>query len=161
MSNQLQIIEKTKALKRGEKLTDLERLELIQDIREMLERSDVGVVELKHKYGVAYDTANDWRNQALLLMARQDNGLTRDAMRNIQRGQLDHQIRSLTRTLELTDSLDDKLKIHDRLLKYRDALARITGLNSETVTHDIQLKPLQIIRSQADVIDVPNTTDTV
>jgi hypothetical protein len=89
-------------------------------------------------------------------MAKQDNGLTREALRNINRGQIEYQIRRLTKALDSANTVDDELKIHDRLIKYRDSLARITGLNSETVEHNVQLTPLQIVRSTP-IVDITPT----
>lgn len=147
MKSSVELLERTKALKAGDKLSMVERLSVIQDIREVIERSDVSVRDIADQYQVTYNTANEWRNQALLLMAKQDNGLTREALRNIGRGQIEYQIRLLTRELQLADDPELRLKYHDRLIKYRDQLHRITGLNSETVEHTVDMKPLAIHRA--------------
>lgn len=123
------------------------------EIRESIEQGYASVTEIANRYGITEVTASSWRRQALQMIAKDDNGYTREGIRNIQVGRIQWMIERLQRQLDTESDTDTRLKIHDRIVKYYDSMARITGLNSEQVNVTTQqLKPLEIVRSN--VIDV-------
>lgn len=137
-------------LKSGQTLNAPEKQEYLQEIAQLMQEQDIRVSDVQHKYGISWPTAREWYNMAAMWIAKQDNGLTRDGERLIHKGQIDRRLAELTRSLDKATDLDAKLKIHDRIIKYLDARARITGLNSEQVNVTTQqIKPLQIIRAEA------------
>lgn len=146
----------------GQSLSLEERTERLLEIREWLEDGFVSVKQIASRFNVSPSTALDWRNAALILIKKQDNGFTRDAMRNLQIGRIQRQIERLTSQLDKADS-KDQLAIHDRIVKYYDSLHRITGLNSEVVQHDVTLKPMSIHIPKAaiegEATDVPPTSN--
>ena len=140
-------------LKLGKGLSAEERMPYLLEIRESIEQGYASVTEIANRYGITEVTASSWRRQALQMIAKDDNGYTREGIRNIQVGRIQWMIERLQRQLDTESDTDTRLKIHDRIVKYYDSMARITGLNSEQVNVTTQqLKPLEIVRSN--VIDV-------
>lgn len=132
------------ALKPGQTMTVAEKLPYLLELREMMDEGYQSSTKIASRFGISQVTAIQWRKEALVMIAKDDNGWTRDALRNIQIGRLQHKIERLERDLRVTDDVQDSLKVHDRIIKYYDALARITGLNSETVDINVKSKPLTI-----------------
>lgn len=142
------------AFKPGQSLSAEVRQEYLVEIAQDMSEQDLRISDVQHKYGVTWPTAREWYNMAAMWIAKQDNGLTRDGERLIHKGQIDRRLAELTTKLNKTTDLDSQMKIHDRIIKYLDARARITGLNSEQVNVTTQqVKPLQIIRSEASVTE--------
>lgn len=140
-------------LKPGQKLKIPDKIDILLEIRDTLERGYTSTTYLAETYGVTVMTASKWRREALLLVAKDDNGYTREGIRNIQIGRMQYMIERLQKDLDSATDVDTKVKLHDRIVKYYDSLHRITGLNTELQVHQHQqLKPLQIVRA-ADVVD--------
>lgn len=128
---------------------------VIQDIADRLIGSNLRPIDVVNDYGVTYNTAYSWLESAYTLLEK-ENKYSREGLRAMHKGQIERRLNELGKTLDSnTLDLEDKLKIHDRYIKYLDARARITGLNTETVEHSLQQAPLQIIH--AEVIDVDNS----
>ena len=148
--------------KPGQTLNNDQRQVVLIEIAELMSEQDIRIADVQHKYGVTWPTAREWYNMAAMWIAKQDNGLTRDGERLIHKGQIDRRLAELTTLLDKTHDLDAKLKIHDRITKYLDSRARITGLNSEQVNVTTQqIKPLTIIRAEATVTEGLITPGTV
>ena len=137
----------------GEKYPIDVRQERIIELRELMQNDDLSLNAIARHFQVDQSTASNWRKAALVLIAKDDQGFTRDALRHIQVGRINGQLSRLHRDLQVVEDPIERGKIHDRIIKYYDSLARITGLNSETIDHTVQLKPLQIVRSE-EIIDV-------
>jgi hypothetical protein len=163
MNASIELIARTKALSEGDKLSTGERIMVAQDIADELLRRNVRPRDIMDVYGVARTTAMAWLSDAYLLLDKESK-MTREGMRNIQRGQVEHMLNKLSIALDKAKDLGDQLAIHDRIIKYMDSRARTHGLNSETVDHTVQLKPMSIHipreAVEATVIEQPPTTNT-
>lgn len=163
MNASVELIARTRALSDGDKLSTLERIQIAQSIADELVRRNIRPRDIMDVFGVARTTATAWLQDAYALLDKESK-MTREGMRNIQRGQIEHMLNKLDDELEKAKDLDDKLAIHDRIIKYLDARARTNGLNSEVVQHDVQLKPMSIHipaeAVEATVIEQPPTPST-
>lgn len=152
MKTSIELQSKTKALKAGGKLDTKDRISLLQDIADSLLSMNVRPIDIINTYGVTHNTAITWIQDAYILLERESK-YTREGLRAVHKGQIERRLNELNDDLNSGKyDLEDKLKIHDRYIKYLDSRARVTGLNSEVVEHSLQQAPLQIIH--ADVIDV-------
>ena len=149
MQHSLELKEKTRALKAGDKLASSDRIRIVQDIADGLLSRNLRPKQIAEAYGVAYNTANDWLQQAYVILEKESR-VGREGLRAIHRGQIERQLNDLADMLISVESEQDKLAIHDRIVKYLDARARTNGLNSEQVDHTHTLKPLAIIRNGTD-----------
>jgi hypothetical protein len=151
-------------LKPGQSLTNEARTQKVIELRELMANGYMSIDKIATHFNVAYNTASAWRKASLLMIAKDDDGYTRDALRNIQTGRIMYKIEGLETDLKQATDMDTRLKVHDRIVKYYDALARITGLNSETIDHTISAKPLNIVMPSTEgeivqpSIDVPPRT---
>lgn len=134
----------TRNLKPSQTLTTEQRLEVLMDIRERIEDGYVSIRQLAAIYGVDKNTAAHWRKAALTLIKNDDQGLDRATIKRMQVGRLQVQIESLQDDLKKTDDIKERMMVHQRINAYYDTLHRITGLNTETLQIEHQLKPLQI-----------------
>lgn len=145
----------TLSLKQGQSVATDVKLMYLFELRDMMEQGFTSITKICEAFNISRDTASNWRKQALLLTAKDDNGFTREGIRNIQIGRIQYMIERLQVDLEKTTDVDVKVKLHDRIVKYYDSLARITGLNSEVqINVHTQLKPLTIVRPTLEP-DVP------
>lgn len=124
------------------------RLDKIIEIREILERGYATTAEIARQFNISNPTAAEWRKRALQLIGKDNNGFTREGIRNLQIGRIMAKIERLEHMLNQKLAPDLELKTHDRIKAYYDSLARITGLNVETTLNvHQQLKPLTIVRA--------------
>jgi hypothetical protein len=155
-------------LRPGQSLPTGEKLDILFQIRETIERGYITTTAIAEEYGVTMVTASAWRKQALKLLEKDTNGYTREGIRNIQIGRINYMIETLTKDLKATSDPQEKAKLHDRIVKYYDSLHRITGLNSEVNVHQHQqLKPLQVVMPHTTPVEgevaaapTPSTTHT-
>jgi phage shock protein A len=141
MTNKLQ-------LKSGERLTLQERQAKIIEVRELMEDGFASVSKISDHFGVARQTAVEWREAALQLIAKDPNGFTREGIRNLQVGRIEKMIERLQEELSRANELKDKLLIHDRISTYYERLARITGLNTDVHMNYQNPQQLVIIKTQ-------------
>lgn len=138
------VTEITQSLGKHQSLTTEERLDMLQDLRETIESGYTSLSMIQAKYGVSRPTAVAWRKAALTLIKNDDQGLDRATIKRMQVGRLQVQIESLQADLKSTTDIKERMLIHQRINAYYETLHRITGLNSETLQVEHQLKPLQI-----------------
>lgn len=141
----------------GQKLDIALRQEVILELRELMQNDDLSLNYIANHFGVSLNTASAWRKAAMVLIAKDDQGFSRDGLRHIQVGRINAQLSRLQADLNTVNDPVERGKIHDRIIKYYDTLHRITGLNSETVDHTHTLKPLEIRRATIET----STTSTV
>lgn len=151
------------SLKQGQKLPISDKLDYLFELREMLEKGYTTTSAIAEHFGITPPVASAWRKQALQLIQKDDNGYSREGIRNIQIGRIQYMIERLQRDLDAATDVDTKTKLHDRIVKYYDSLARITGLNSEVTLHQHQqVKPLQVVMPHTTPVEgelVPPTPD--
>jgi hypothetical protein len=161
MTNELKSRPKKDA---GQRFDIVERTELLAELRELMQNDDLTITYIAKHFNINYSTASQWRKAALKLIARDDQGFTRDAIRHIQVGRINGMLSRLQVDLNTVTDPIERGKIHDRIIKYYENLARITGLNSETIDHTISAKPLNIVMPSTEgeivqpSIDVPPRT---
>lgn len=141
MNTQLSSIKKMP----GERYDVVSRTEKIMELRELMQDQDLSLSNIAKHFNVALETASEWRKAAMVVIAKDDQGFSRDGLRHLQVGRINSRLGKLDRDLSTADTLDDRLKVHDRIIKYYDSLARITGLNIENVQHTVSMKPLNIV----------------
>ena len=141
-----QLIAKTSTLKSGRQLKGIERIEVIQAIADKCLGTNVRPKDIMNMFGTSRNTAIDWLAQAHVLLDKESK-ISREGLRNIHRGQIEYMTNKLIGELEKATDSQERLAIHDRIIKYMDARARTNGLNSEQVNHEHTLKPLVITRA--------------
>ena len=146
MNTSIELKQRTKALKAGDKLSMSERLEAIQAIADTCLSKNIRPYDVMGIFGVTRNTAIDWLNSAYVLLEKESK-IGREGLRNIHRGQIEYMTNKLIGELEKATDSQERLAIHDRIIKYMDARARTNGLNSEQVNHEHTLKPLVITRA--------------
>lgn len=145
-------------MKRGEKLSIEARTQRIYELREMIQKGYTSISAIAEHFNVTLDTASQWRKAALTLIERDNEGFDRRTIKHMQVGRLQVQIESLQDDLKKTTDIKERMMIHQRINAYYDTLHRITGLNTETLQIEHQLKPLQI--NMPTIIDAEATTST-
>lgn len=145
------------ALKPGERLSLQHRQEKIVEVRELMEDGYASISKLAEHFGVARQTAVEWRDAALVLIAKDPNGYTREGIRNLQVGRLQKMIERLQIKLASATDLKDELLIHDRITNYYERLHRITGLNTDVHMNYQNPQQLVIIKTQ-DAKGISTTT---
>lgn len=121
-------------LKPGQTMSLQVKMELLFELREMMESGYASVSKICEVFNVSRKTAVELRKQAMELIARDSNGYTREAIRSMQIGRIQHQIERLHVMLDELEAKGDKklaLQVHDRISNYYEKLHRISGLNTE------------------------------
>lgn len=134
-------------LKPGQTMSLQVKMELLFELREMMESGYASVSKICEVFNVSRKTAAELRKQALELIARDANGFTREGIRNIQIGRIQLQIERLQKMLDDPGAKSDKklaLQVHDRISNYYEKLHKITGLNTE-VSIGVGLEPQQMV----------------
>ncbi len=132
--------------KQGTRLTKIERQQLLLDLIDALQSGYMSKLSLARKLNVSRQTIDSLLPEAEAVFATVTKD--RNIIRNLQVQRTYAMIDRLSTKLDDPDkppSLKEELAIHDKIIKYGQHLALITGLNVETHIN-VDHKQLVIIR---------------
>lgn len=96
---------------------------------------------------IDHDAAKQYKKLAMEYFMGE--GINRAAIRALQLSRANRYVQSLLNQITPDTTLTQRLQIHDRVIKWYQHIASITGLNIETTVNVDATKPLVIIRSSA------------
>lgn len=136
--------------KQGTRLTKIERQQLLLELIDALQSGYMSKLSLARKLNVSRQTIDSLLPEAEAVFATVTKD--RNIIRNLQVQRTYAMIDRLSTKLddeEHKPSLKEELAIHDKIIKYGQHLALITGLNVETHIN-VDHKQLVIIRPAQD-----------